>query len=478
MLLLSFALASGPTLVDPAVPLVSAAPHSRVGLIIESAHPLDVGVWAPSGRVEAALHDFHDGVGVYFVDLPVPADQVVLDLPSGAGTVQAELFTPAPEPVVDGPVPPPAPGVLPSELVNIGVVSRSDWGASSTNCSTLENDWYRMAIHHTAGSQTSGGSVEGAVRALQSYSMGSGTFCDVPYQFLVGYDGTLYEGRPYDYYSGATGGGNNDGNIAISFLGCYDADGCSTSHAVTAEMMEAGQLLVHTLAALHDVPLNSDSIRGHQDWPNNATACPGDLLHPRLDELWGPMGPRWSAVLVDSSFDLDGLVLSPGETVSLWLDFENTGSETWTSNTKLATLPRDSSSPLQASDWLSSGRLTSVDNNTSEGQTGRFSFSLKAPSEEGTVQQSLGLVEEAVIWFADDGGPAEDAVVVSVEVRRSQDTNPPDDTDSQGSDSGRDVGGDGVLPPGEQVRMVGCGLPGAPTFAVGLVALLMVRRRR
>ena len=67
-----------------------------------------------------------------------------------------------------------------------------------------------MAIHHTAGSQTYGGTVEGSVRALQAYAFSTGEYCDIPYQFLVGYDGSLWEGRPYDYYSGATGGGNNE----------------------------------------------------------------------------------------------------------------------------------------------------------------------------------------------------------------------------------------------------------------------------
>jgi hypothetical protein len=121
--------------------------------------------------------------------------------------------------------------------------------------------------------------------------MGEG-FCDVPYQFLVGYDGSLWEGRPYDYYSGATGGGNNDGNIAISFMGCYDGTACNVGpHPATDEMMDAANVLVQTLVAMHSIPSDSDSIRGHQNWPGNSTACPGNYILDRFDELLQPLDP-------------------------------------------------------------------------------------------------------------------------------------------------------------------------------------------
>jgi len=194
--------------------------------------------------------------------------------------------------------PPPLPGVLPQELIDIGVISRSSWGASPTNCESTEDNWYRMAIHHTAGNQTGGGSVQGAAQAVQAYTMGEG-FCDVPYQFLVGYDGSLWEGRPYDYYSGATGGGNNDGNIAISFMGCYDASACNVGpHPATDDMMEAANLLVQTLVAMHSIPSDSNSIRGHKNWPGNSTSCPGSYVLDRFDELLEPLGAIDTAELV------------------------------------------------------------------------------------------------------------------------------------------------------------------------------------
>ena len=64
-----------------------------------------------------------------------------------------------------------------------------------------------MAIHHTAGHQDTNGSIQAQVQMLQAYFQDSLGYCDIAYQWLVGKDGSIWEGRPYGYYSAATGGG-------------------------------------------------------------------------------------------------------------------------------------------------------------------------------------------------------------------------------------------------------------------------------
>jgi N-acetylmuramoyl-L-alanine amidase len=478
MLLIAAAMAHGPApTADWSAPRLMTQPAgTRVGVMAESDAPVELWVLADGEMVPAALHWHGDGVGVYFADLSEPAQRVQLSSPDAHRIHDAswELFEPGPREPIGG-APPPAPGVLPQELVDIGVISRADWGAAATTCSSLEDDWYRMAVHHTAGSQTNGGTVAGTVRALQSYAQGSGSYCDVPYQFLVGYDGSLWEGRPYDYYSGATGGGNNNGNIAISFLGCYDADDCGTSHAVTDAMMDAGRLLVNTLADLHDIPLNGTSIRGHRDYPDTATACPGDLLHPRLNELYASVAPRWAAALVDTSLPLGGTLTVPvGEPTDAWITLQNTGSETWSpATTLLAPLPRDWSNPLAHDSWISGGRIVGVSQSVGPGETGRFEFTLQGDAV-GSVDLSLGLVEEHQAWFADDGGPAEGALDLTVLVEQDDDTGGVA-TDSGPIDSG---GGGGVAPWPRQSFASGCSAVPGPGGVLGLLALALLWRRR
>ena len=284
MILLVAAALAGPdvppthALVAWDAPVIADRPGTRLGVVLDAADTRAIKLEVFDGHQWLPVRESFREVTtrVMFADLGRPTATLRFRSPdrSRIRSLDWDLFTPDPEPRTSSTAPP-SPGVLPPELVAIGVVSRADWGARDTTCTTLEDDWYRMAIHHSAGSQTYGGTVEGEVRVLQAYAQDSGEYCDIPYQFLVGYDGSLWEGRPYGYYSGATGGGNNDGNAAVCFLGCYHPTDCPESNEVTDAMMEEGHILVQTLVSLDGIPSDSDSIRGHRDWPGNSTACPG-----------------------------------------------------------------------------------------------------------------------------------------------------------------------------------------------------------
>ena len=428
-------------------------------------------------------------------DLDGPVDQIRMRSPDmrRITSLNWDLVTPNLEPRGEAP---PSSGGLPAELEAIGVIPRSDWGASRTDCTSLEDDWYRMAIHHTAGSQTSGGSVQGAVQALQSYSM-SGEYCDVPYQYLVGYDGSIWEGRPYGYYSGATGGGNNDGNIAISFLGCYDSNYCDVGpHEVTDAMLDSAHLLIQTLVELEDVSSDRDTIRGHQEWPDNATACPGDWIMAVLDDFVEPLGPDYAANLVENDFPLvsdEPIYLTVGESYSGSLTFENTGRNAWSSATRLAPIPRDVPSVIYGDDWLSETRVVTSADRPEPGETGTFYFSIQG-REVGDTIQEFSLLEEGVTWFDDDGGVDGRALKLRVVVTGSSDpvdTGVAGDTGDtgQGASDGTADGQDDEPPrppsDGEEDDKKRCGCVQAkgqsPTHAAWMVSILMlgwVRRRR
>ncbi len=354
------------------------------------------------------------------------------------------------------------------ELETIGVISREQWGARDSQCSAVESDWYRMAIHHTAGPQTVDGTVEGQMQATQAYAMDSGGYCDIPYQMLVGFDGSLYEGRGLVFTSGATGGGNNPGNLAVCFIGCYHApDGdCvgGQGHEVGDAMMHAGQLLVQTLVRLEDIDPSPDNIRGHQDWPGNATACPGSILHPRLDELRADLA-WFSALEVARSWD-DAVVEVPlGQSSTLWIDLENTGGLTWQPDeTYLApTAPRDTESPLYDASWPTPIRAATLTEPVAPGEIGRFTFEVRAP-DETEIEQAFGLVHEGVTWFADapwGGGPVDDVAIVRV-VGVEAPPDPP--TDPPAADGTGGSGGSGDVPDpagtdGTDDTGVGEGLP-------------------
>lgn len=463
---------------------------TRVTMIVESATPAAIDVLDGDQWREAPAAWTAPGVSVHALDLSAARDAIAFRERAGrVSRLEWDCFVPTGgEARRSDAAPPPAPGVLPSELVAIGVVSRASWGADPTDCTTTEDDWYRMAIHHTAGTQTYGGTVKGAVQALQAYAFSTGEYCDIPYQFLVGYDGSLWEGRPYDYYSGATGGGNNDGNIAVCFLGCYHPSGCSTSHSVTEAMINGGQLLVQTLARLHAIPSDDDRIRGHRDWPDNATACPGDWLYNRLDDLREPLTPTWAAEPVSipcTPGDGAQVWLATGEASTCTVAFDNVGSATWTpGSTKLAPIPRDQPSPLAASTWLDATRMATVSAATAPGGTGYFVFDVFAAAA-GDYELDMGLVEERVAWFADDGGPPDGQVEVLVHVTDAA----ADPGDSQPADRDADTATPSAGRPGTAVAFDeiqgGCGCRsasrgarwGAVAAGLALAGATATRRR-
>ncbi|MBX7196889.1 MAG: peptidoglycan DD-metalloendopeptidase family protein [Sandaracinaceae bacterium] len=123
----------------------------------------------------------------------------------------------------------------------------------------------------------------------------------------------------------------------------------------------------------------------------------------------GSSGPRFAATYVHQSFPLSSepFELAPGTVVDGYLELRNTGSETWRpGETFLGTTePRDGASAIAGPDWISPSRAATIDRVVAPGATGRFNFSVRAPSAVGSYDQFFNVVEEGVAWFGDDGGP-------------------------------------------------------------------------
>ena len=342
--------------------------------------------------------------------------------PSAMQSIEWDILTPINEAQLpDGAIPPPTSSALSQPLIDLGVIPRTQWGAQTTTCTSTENTWYRMAIHHVASSQTYNGTVEERLQAVQAWTMSSAGYCDVPYQYLVGYDGTLWEGRRITFYSGATGGGQNDGNIAVSFIGCYDQTACMNSYGfyddTTEPMMAWARELIQVLSSEHGITVNSSNIKGHRDWPGNSTACPGQGVVDLFDELLSPTPPYEGLVTAQSHTGTIEIEL--GQSVNVWVDVSNTGQREWNpASTTLAPTPRDVASALVDSSWASDTRVMTVGNTVASGDGYRFNFTL-AGNTLGTYTQHFSLLEEWFTWFADTpyaGSPADDDIIFFVNV--------------------------------------------------------------
>ncbi len=169
-----------------------------------------------------------------------------------------------------------------AELQGLGIVTREMWGARATRCSSADTKT-KMAIHYTVTPSTDPAA---RVRAIQIYHQDTRGWCDIGYHFLVGVDGSIYEGRPL-HLIGAHVASHNTGNIGISFIGCFQPGSCSSMGPTVPpeQMIDAGGRLLGTLSDLFGIPLDTDRVRGHRDYPGASTDCPGDNLYVRIDDM-------------------------------------------------------------------------------------------------------------------------------------------------------------------------------------------------
>lgn len=169
---------------------------------------------------------------------------------------------------------------LAAELAFVGVVPRNVWGARAHRCSTRDNGYSRVALHHSAAN--TGSDAFAAARQIQAYHMDGRGYCDAGYHFAVARDGRVLELRPLPFRGGHTLN-NNSNNVGVVFLGCFH--GSCGNQQPTEQLIGSGAGMLVMMNLMYGVPINSDRVRGHRDHSGAQTACPGDHLYARLGEI-------------------------------------------------------------------------------------------------------------------------------------------------------------------------------------------------
>ena len=155
-------------------------------------------------------------------------------------------------------------------------------------------------------------------------------------------------------------------------------------------------------------------------------------------------GGSYAATL--DGIDVPSTVLA-GETFEVAVTFTNTGGETWDASTKLGTSePRDRDSIFAAPSWQGPRRPAAVSGVVAPSATYTFQFELQAPDAPGAYVEDFALVQEAVTWFSDAGGPADGAVHITLSVVEAGDVSvgaggsAPGDGGASGEDGDGDDG--------------------------------------
>lgn len=159
----------------------------------------------------------------------------------------------------------------------MNVVSRIQWGAlAPNNKDSLESPAKRVVIHHTA-MRNCKSQIESMYELLiiQRFHMQDRHYDDIGYNFLVGEDGTVYEGRGWGVMGAHTKGNNHD-SLGIAFMGNFNNDSPSTEALTSVKnLLESG--------VTQGFLLPEFLLLGHRDL--GSTECPGSNLYAALPLL-------------------------------------------------------------------------------------------------------------------------------------------------------------------------------------------------
>ncbi|MFH0852806.1 MAG: N-acetylmuramoyl-L-alanine amidase [bacterium] len=307
----------------------------------------------------------------------------------------------------------------PAQSQDLEVVDREDWGADESLRFDSEGEelWLSeyvkpqvFIIHHTAGSngEPSLDQAKAVIRGIYYYHAVIRGWGDIGYNYLIDTAGNIFEGRSggdgvvgAHTYRGAecpSKGeeiGYNSGSIGVALLGNYENDDTLSSQSTAA--------LSHLIAVkgralgiepdgesyFHDRTITN--VFGHIDV--DCTVCPGVDLHDELADIRTSASAEYDT-LPDPSEDGsigaevsdqsdDQLSLLAGETVELWIDFENTGLATWrryVQSPTLIALDSDTRS-LHSTEWVDEITVASLtEANVETGELGRYNFTITAPT--------------------------------------------------------------------------------------------------
>ncbi|XP_014482419.1 PREDICTED: peptidoglycan-recognition protein SC2-like [Dinoponera quadriceps] len=163
------------------------------------------------------------------------------------------------------------------------IISRAQWGARAAKRRspnlTMHPAPY-VVLHHSTGANCDTQAIcQLRIRGFQNYHMNSKGWADIGYNFIVGEDGNIYEGRGWGK-QGAHSKPFNNKSIGICVIGDY------TNRTPNTAAVQAVQRLIDHGVSIGEIK-NDYKLLGHrQTWQ---TACPGNSLYTMM-QSW----PHWA----------------------------------------------------------------------------------------------------------------------------------------------------------------------------------------
>lgn len=194
-----------------------------------------------------------------------PTEPVASPTTTPPATTDTGASTPEPS----GTTPPSA------AVATLPLVCRDAWGAREPSAGLTPHAIRQLTVHHSAAVASNPTQGPGHLRGFQGFHMDDRGWPDIAYHVAVDRAGVVYELRDW----GTVGDTGTDYDPAGHFL--LLLDGNFDEHEPSEEQLAAAARVLAWASDHFGVGL--DTVSGHRD--HASTACPGDALYARLDEL-------------------------------------------------------------------------------------------------------------------------------------------------------------------------------------------------
>lgn len=152
---------------------------------------------------------------------------------------------------------------------------RKQWRAAAPTSVTSQHpsQIHTLVVHHTAGgAKRTLLAAKRELRNIQRQHMDAQGWSDIGYNFIIDRWGRVWEGRGL-FRVGAHTAGQNTNTIGVSFMGNYE------NLRLNARQIRAYEALVKRL---HERGVRFEQVKGHNQMPDQATACPGKNITRQL----------------------------------------------------------------------------------------------------------------------------------------------------------------------------------------------------
>ncbi len=157
---------------------------------------------------------------------------------------------------------------------DVTIISREDWNASNPKPYKTQIP-ERITIHHEGEYFSPDSNAAKFIKKVQTWGMSEArNWTDIPYHFLIGLDGKIYEGRNV-YTAGETATEYDPtGHLLISCIGNFE------EQDVPKAQLES---LINLIAfCCKKYQISPETIASHRDY-SNQTVCPGTNLYKYLE---------------------------------------------------------------------------------------------------------------------------------------------------------------------------------------------------